>query len=33
MVIFYGPKETPEALELGQEVIEEATNLGARPPP
>ena len=33
MVIFYGPKETPEAQELGQEVGEEATSpLGALPP-
>ena len=32
MLIFYGPKEIPEAPELGQEVIEEATSLGAHPP-
>ena len=31
-VIFYGPKETPEVPELGQEVSEEATSLGARLP-
>ena len=30
-VIFYGPKETPEAPELGQEVTEEVTSLGAPP--
>ena len=33
MVIFYGPKETPEAQELGQEVTEEATSLLAAPYP
>ena len=31
-VFFYGPKETPEAPELGQEVTEKATILGGAPP-
>ena len=30
-VIFYGPKETPEAPELGQEVTEEATSQEGAP--
>ena len=34
MMIFCGPKDTPEAPELGQEVDEEATSsLGAPYPP